>query len=63
MRRLLYFLRHGKDDYGKLGFNQLMYKGIPLVLSDDLPRGWFIIKGKDGKYRFRKIKMNDKKNR
>ncbi len=35
--RIKYFISHGKDDYGKSGFTQLFYKGIPIIRRDDCP--------------------------
>ena len=32
--RIKYFLKHGKDDYGKRGFTQLMYRGLPILNSE-----------------------------
>lgn len=55
--RLVYFIKHGKDDYGKLGFNQLMYKGKPIILRDDVPTGELWMVDKNGKI-FKKIKIN-----
>jgi len=57
IKRVVYFIKHGKDDYGKLGFTKLRYKGIKVFESTTtthLFAGDKIISTPQGIYKIRK---------
>ena len=54
--RIRYFIKYHKDDYGKPGFQRLMYRGIPIVLRDDIPKNVFLFRQKDGSWKKLNIK-------
>ena len=56
--RIKYFLKHGKDDYGHKGFNQLMYKGIPILIDPNLDILYFV--NDDFSFRYPKKKDGTK---
>lgn len=49
IKRLLYFIRHGHDSYGRPGFTQLYFKGKPIILRDYVPLGEVWLANKNGK--------------
>jgi len=49
LKRLQYFLKHGRDDYGKLGFTELRYKGKRLVSKGIVPHHEIWTVDKNGK--------------
>lgn len=36
LRRVAYWIKYRRDEYGKPGFTQLMYKGMPIKLDNRL---------------------------
>jgi len=49
LKRLQYFLKHGRDDYGKFGFTELRYKGKRLVSKGIVPHHEIWTVDKNGK--------------
>ena len=54
LKRLQYFLKHGRDDYGKEGFTHLTFGGTPLMLSSSVPSGFLELWTNGG---FRRIRI------
>ena len=57
--RIKYFLKHGKDDYGKRGFTQLVYKGLPILNTEIEKNDLFMLNG-DFSFRYPKKKDGTK---
>jgi len=49
IKRVVYFIKHGKDDYGKEGFYELWSKGKKVVPSDIVPHNEIWTTDKNGK--------------
>ena len=59
--RIKYFIKHGKDEYGELGFSQLFYKGLPIIQRDDMPPNLVgFLNEKTGKMQILNIKTGKK---
>ena len=52
--RIKYFLKHGKDDYGKPEFIQLVYKGIPILIDPNIESDIFYFVNDDFSFRYPK---------
>jgi len=53
--RIGYYLKHGKDNYGKPGFTQLMFRGQPVIVDPSAASNEVWEEQEDGTFKKTKI--------